>query len=170
MQLRGAGDRNDPRLLSEQPGKGDLSRCGLLLLRDLANQINKGLVRLSSLWREAGKLVTEVGAVKRRVLVDRTRKEAFAQGTERDEPDPKFLKRRQHLFLRLAPPQGIFALNRSDRLDGVCTTDRMHARLREAEVLDLTFLDQALHRAGDVFNRNVWVDAMLIEQIDDVLF
>jgi hypothetical protein len=53
--------------------------------------------RLSSLWREAGKLVTEVGAAKRRVLVDRARKEAFAQRTERDEPDPKFLKRRQQL-------------------------------------------------------------------------
>jgi hypothetical protein len=88
MQLCGAGDRNDPRLLSEQPGKGDLGRCGLLLLRDLAKQINKGPVRLSSLWRGAGKLVREVGAIKRRVLVDRTRKEAFAQRTEGTNPIP----------------------------------------------------------------------------------
>jgi hypothetical protein len=38
MPLRRAWDGNDPRLLSQQPGQGDLSRPGLLLLRDLAKQ------------------------------------------------------------------------------------------------------------------------------------
>src|SRR5215213_2248771 len=39
---------------------------------------------------------------------------------------------------------------------------------REAEVPDLTLLDELLHRAGDVFNGHVRVDAMLVEEVDAV--
>jgi hypothetical protein len=42
-ELRGARMGTIPRLLSQQPGKGDLSRSGLPLLRALAKQINRGL-------------------------------------------------------------------------------------------------------------------------------
>jgi hypothetical protein len=38
----------------------------------------------------------------------------------------------------------------------------------EAEVLDLAFVDQLLDRAGDVFDRDVRVDAVLVEQVDVV--
>jgi hypothetical protein len=38
-QLRGAGDRHDPRLLGQQPGNRDLSRRRLLPLRDPFKQI-----------------------------------------------------------------------------------------------------------------------------------
>ena len=40
MQLRCAGNRNQPRVLGENPRKRDLSRCRLLLLRELAEHIN----------------------------------------------------------------------------------------------------------------------------------
>ncbi len=40
MQLRGARDRNDPRLLREQPGERDLSGSRFLALRDAAEQID----------------------------------------------------------------------------------------------------------------------------------
>ena len=46
--------------------------------------------------------------------------------------------------------------------------DRLHAGFRQAEVLDLAFLDQILHRARDILDRHVRVDAVLIEQIDHV--
>src|SRR5882762_9841848 len=65
-------------------------------------------------------------------------------------------------------PQRVFALNRSHRLYGVRTPDRLHARLGEAEVPDLSLLDQFLHGAGHVFDRHVGIDAMLVEEIDDV--
>ena len=45
--------------------------------------------------------------------------------------------------------------------------DGLHARLGKSEVLDLAFADQVLDRTGDIFDRHVRVDAMLIEQIDD---
>ena len=101
-----------------------------------------------------------------RVLVDLAREEALAQRAERNEADPEFLERRQHLLLRLSPPQRVFALERGDRLDRVRAADRLHACFGQAEVLDLAFLDQVLHRAGHVFDRHVRIDAVLIEQID----
>src|SRR5437879_5636442 len=45
MESGGARNGNDPRLLSEQPGKRDLSRRRLLLLCNSAEQLNQHLVR-----------------------------------------------------------------------------------------------------------------------------
>ena len=70
-------------------------------------------------------------------LVDRPGQEALAERAEGNEADPELLERRQDLLLGLAPPQRILALERGDRLDGMGAADRLHARLREAEVLDL---------------------------------
>ena len=100
MQLRGAGDRHDPRLLRQQPGERDLGGRRLLPCGDLAEQIDQGLVRLPGLRREAGDDVAEVGAVERRVLVDLAREEALAQRAEGNEADAEFLERRQDLLLR----------------------------------------------------------------------
>jgi hypothetical protein len=47
-------------------------------------------------------------------------------------------------------------------------TDRLHARLGKSEVLDLAFQNQVLHRARHVLDRHARVDAVLVEQIDDV--
>src|SRR5207302_1000243 len=44
----------------------------------------------------------------------------------------------------------------------------LRAGFRESEVLDLALLDQIFDRSGDVFDRHVRVDAMLVEQIDAV--
>src|SRR5207247_11397130 len=122
-----ARDREDPRLLSQQPGDGELRGRHLLPIRDLAKQINEGLVRLPGLHREAGNSVAEVGADERRAFGDRAGEEALAEGAERHEPDPELLERWQDLFLRTSPPQRILALNRSDGLDCVSTPDRLHA-------------------------------------------
>ena len=70
--------------------------------------------------------------------------------------------------LRLSPPERVLALQRRDRLDGVGAADRLHAGLGEAEVLDLPLLDQLLHGAGHVLDRDVRVDAVLVEEVDRV--
>ena len=106
MQLRGAGDRHDPRLLSQQPGERDLGGRRLLPRCDSREQIDQGLVCLARLRREAGNDVAEIGAVERRVLVDRAGEEALAQRAEGDEADPEFLKRRQDFLLGLAATTG----------------------------------------------------------------
>src|ERR1019366_7995423 len=50
----------------------------------------------------------------------------------------------------------------------MCATDRLHSCFGKAEVLDLAFLKQVLHRSSYVFDRHVRVNPMLIEQVDDV--
>jgi hypothetical protein len=59
-------------------------------------------------------------------------------------------------------------LERRDRLDGMGATDRLHSRFGKAEVLHLALLDQLLHRARHIFDGHVGIDAMLIEQVDDI--
>ena len=54
------------------------------------------------------------------------------------------------------------------RLDGVSAANRLHPGFRKAEVLDLALLNQLLHRAGDVFDRHIRIDAVLIEEIDRI--
>ncbi|MNY70315.1 hypothetical protein D3C86_2084270 [compost metagenome] len=53
-------------------------------------------------------------------------------------------------------------------LYGVGTADGRRAGLRQAEVLDLALGDQVLDGSGHIFNRNGWVDAVLVEQVDAV--
>src|SRR4028118_1000721 len=104
MQLCGAWNRHNPRLLSQQPGKCDLSGRHLLLFCNAAEQIDQGLIRLESIRREARQSAAEVGAVKGGVFVDLAREEAFAQRAIGDKSDAKFLKGRYHLRFRLSPP------------------------------------------------------------------
>src|SRR5207249_5017647 len=65
-----------------------------------------------------------------------------------------------------SPPQRVFALQCSDRMDGVRATDRLHSRFRKSEVPDLTFLNQIFHGSRHVFDRHGGINSMLIEQID----
>src|SRR5258708_2658345 len=46
------------------------------------------------------------------------------------------------------------------------TAQRLDARLGHAEMLDLAFGDQVADGAGDIFDRHVGIDAMLVQQID----
>src|SRR5207245_1077593 len=63
-------------------------------------------------------------------------------------------------------PQRIFALESSDGLDGVGTTDGLHSGFGESEVADLALLNQVFHRARNVFDRNSRVNTVLVEEID----
>src|ERR1017187_2879870 len=92
MQLCGAWDRHNPRLLGEQPGECDLSRRRLLPFPDAGEQIDQGLIRLESLRREARQGAAKVGAVEPRIFVDLAREEALAQGAVRDKANSEFLK------------------------------------------------------------------------------
>ena len=105
MQLRGSGNRNDPRFLSQQPGNRNLGRCRLLLPGNVAEHIHQGLIRFPILFVETRNDVAKVGAIELRVLVNRTGEKAFSQRTERDKANSEFLKRRQNLVLRLSPPK-----------------------------------------------------------------
>ena len=125
-------------------------------------------IPLAILFGEARHDIAEVGRIERRLLVDLPGEKALAERAERHEADAQFLERWQDLFLGLAPPQRVLALERRHRLDGVRATDRLHARLRQTEVLDLALANEVLDRACDIFDRNLRVDTVLVEEIDPI--
>ena len=55
-----------------------------------------------------------------------------------------------------------------DWLHRVSFADRVYARFRQAKMLHLTLVDQFLHSSGNFLDRHVWIDAMLVEDIDVV--
>ncbi len=89
-------------------------------------------------------------------------------GLKGTNPIPNSSSAGSSFFFRFSPPQRVFALQRRDRLDRMRATDRLHAGFRKPEVLDLAFPNQILHRARDVLDRHVRVDAVLIEEIDPI--
>ncbi len=55
-----------------------------------------------------------------------------------------------------------------DGLNRMGAADRLRACFRETEVLHLAFLNQFLYRSRNIFDRNVQIDTMLVEQIDRI--
>src|SRR5207247_2128490 len=114
VQFRGAWNWNNPRLLRQQPGQRDLSRCRFLPFRDAAEQINQSLIGLERLRGEAREGAAKVGAVERRVFVNLARKEALAQWTVGHKANSEFLQCRYHFLFRSSGPQRVFALKSSE--------------------------------------------------------
>jgi len=106
-----------------------------------AKQIDERLIRLASLGAEAWHDIAKVGFVERGFLVDLASEEPLAERAERHEPDAEFLERGQDFRFRFPPPQRVFALQGSDRLDGVRTADGLDARFGQSEVFHLAFPD-----------------------------
>ena len=81
VELGGAGDRDDPWLLRQQPGERDLRGRHALLAPDLFQETDHGLVRLAGLRREARQGAAIVVAAEGRSLVDLAGEKAPAQRT-----------------------------------------------------------------------------------------
>ena len=106
--------------------------------------------------------------VERRVSSILPVRNPLPSGLNGTKPMPSSSSVGQDLVLGLAPPQRVFALQRRHGLDRVRAADRLHAGLGQAEVLDLAFANQVLDGSGDVLDRHVGIDAVLVEQIDTV--
>ena len=59
-------------------------------------------------------------------------------------------------------------MQRGDGLDGVSAADGLGAGFGHPKVLYLALGDEVLDRAGDLLDGNVGVDAVLVEEIDDI--
>jgi hypothetical protein len=92
--------------------------------------------------------------------------EAFTKRTEWNEPDSEFLEGGQQFRFRTSPPQRIFALDSGDRLDSVCAADRLHSCFGKAEVFDLAFLNEVLHRFRHILDWHRRVNTMLVEEVN----
>ena len=62
----------------------------------------------------------------------------------------------------------ILTLDCRHGLDGMYTTDRLHACFRQTEVLDLAFGDQLLDGTSHIFDRHFRINAVLVEDVDTI--
>src|SRR6185437_12943877 len=159
---------NNPRLLRKQPGECDLSGRCLFVLREFNQQIDQGLTRLSILRVKARNGVAEIRTVEFCCFVDLAREKARAQRAKWNESNPKLFERRQEGLFWLSPPQRVLTLNRSHWLDRMGAPDGLHSCFRKTEMLHFARPNQVFDRSGYVFNGNVGIDPMLIQQVDDI--
>ena len=61
---------------------------------------------------------------------------------------------------------GVTILHGSQRTNGVRTANILLRGLRDPPVENFPFLYQLCHHARDLLSRNLWIDAVLIEEID----
>ena len=107
-------------------------------------------------------------AGERLAATDGAGEEALPQRGPRHEPDAELLAHGKDLGLGVTGPDRVLALHRGDGLDGMGAADRVRAGLRQSEVADLAGDDEVLDGTGDVLDRHVGVDAVLVEQVDVV--
>src|SRR4029450_1664458 len=55
-----------------------------------------------------------------------------------------------------------------DRVDCVRASNRLHASLRQPEVPDLPRLNELFDCSSDILDRDVWIDAVLVQEIDSI--
>jgi hypothetical protein len=78
-----------------------------------------------------------------------------------NEADAKFAQQRQQLGFRIADPEGVFSLQRGDRVHGVSAPDCGGAGLGQADVADLALGDQLGQSADGVLDGGLRVDTVL---------
>src|SRR6266567_4961262 len=97
-----------------------------------------------------------------------SRQESLSKRAPGNKTDPQFLAGWKHLWFRVSRPNRILALDCRDRLDRVCATNGICSGLRKAEARDLAGLNQILDCARNILDGHVWINAVLVEEIDDV--
>ena len=89
-------------------------------------------------------------------------------GLKGTSPMPSSRRVGRIVGLGFAPPQGVLALQGGDRLDGVGAAENLDTGFGQAEVGDLAGVDEFLDGSGDILDRHVGIDPMLVEQVDTV--
>jgi len=93
---------------------------------------------------------------------------AAAERTIRHEPDAQVLADRQYFFLDSALPQRIFRLQSGNRMGGMGLFQGCGPGFGQAEMADLALGNEVRHCADRFLDRDTGVDAVLVEQIDDI--
>src|SRR5207245_1850005 len=134
-------------------------------------------MRSSDLPHDAGRahVRVEVRALETRIVAaevvlgillrafDAAGEEAAAEGAERDEADAELAQQRDEVPFEIALPQRVLALQRGDRMYRMRAADRLLARFRQSEVTRLPLTHEIPNGAGDVFDRDVRTNPMLVE-------
>src|SRR5208283_1447228 len=104
-----------------------------------------------------------------RQVIDRLEPSGQETATQRavgDEPDAQFAHDRQDLGLGLAAPEGVFRLQRTDRVNRRGPADRRGCSLRQPEVTHLSSLHQVRHHPDRLLDWRVGIDPVLVVKVD----
>src|SRR5947207_4340690 len=163
-----ARDRDDVLPFVQQPRERDLRGRRAPARRELPDRRRGANSRVEILAGEPRIAAPEValGILLRPPGV--AGEETATERGERDEADAELAQQRKDPRLEVPLPQRVLALKSRDRVNRVRAADRPLTRLREAEKAHLPFAHELRHRADDVLDRNVLVDAVLVEQVDGI--
>ena len=167
FQLARAGNGHDPGFLRQQPGQCNLCRGGILLFGDLLKQFHHARLALIASGVKRGlrlRMSVLSKVVFSSILPVRYPRPSGLYGTS---PMPSSSQVGRTDFFDLSPPDRIFALQGSDRLNGMGAADLVGIRFGQTKVLDLACLNQILDRASHIFHRHIWIGTVLVEQVDD---
>src|SRR5579863_2042354 len=97
------------------------------------------------------------------------RQVAHANWAPRYKADSKFFAGiERSILFRVTIHERILCLERCDGLNGMCFANGVGASLREAEMQHLSVFDKLLHGTRNVLDWHIWIDPMLVEEIDAV--
>ena len=140
----------------------------LLALGDGLDEVDEGEVGLQGVVLEAREGGADVSLAELRGGGDLAGEEPASERTEGHEADAELLEGGQDRLFRLAPEEGVLALQGRDRLHRVSSADGVDTGLGQTEVSDLAGVDELLDGAGDLLDGDVRVDTVLVEQVDRV--
>ena len=162
------GNRDNPRLLGQQPCKGNPCGRSLLLLGQLLHILGQCHVLLQVLRAETGNGTPEVGLVECRLPVETSCQHGLAQRTERYEADTQLFQGRQQLRFGLAVPHRILALDCRKRTYGMCPADCCGRSLGQAPMENLALPDKPGQRIGDLLDGRIRINTVLVIEVDMV--
>ena len=153
--------------LASSHAESYLRGSGFLLLCELCHYIDECLIGFAVFLAESRDDGAEVGAVEFGGCIDLASEKAFAERAEGTKPIPSSSSV-GITDVRLAPEEGVFALQYGDGLYGMCAADCPCACFGEAGVFHLACLNQVLDCSGRSLHRSVGSDAMLVKEVDGV--
>src|SRR5215467_1376248 len=158
----------NPRPLCENPGQGNLCRGCIFSFSKLIDKIKQCLVCCSRLFCESRNDIADITLGKFCVLIHFAREKTFSQWAICDKANSQFFNSRNYFFLMLPCPKRILTLQRTHWLYCMRALNGFRTSFRKAKVFHFTFFDQFFYGSCNIFNWYIWIDAVLVQQINDI--
>ena len=154
--------------LGQQPGERQLRHGAIILARDSRKAVEQLEILLEMLALEARHGEADVLGRKRGCVAQIAGEKPTRQRAESDERCANLSASVQGRYLGIARPQGIFRLNRTDRVNAMGLAKRIGGDLGEPDGLDLSLFHHLGHRPDAVLDRNALVPAMKVIKVDRI--
>src|SRR5687767_10160369 len=168
VQPRRPGNRDDAVALRQRPGQGELTHRAALLARQGVEPVEQREVAGEVLALEPRHVVADVFRRQRRGVAEAAGQKPAAERAERHQRDPELAAGVEHRDFRIARPQGVLALYRRDRMDGVGPADRPRGHFAQADGTDLPGGDEVGKRTDALLDRDPLVPPVQVVHVDDV--